>query len=244
MKKKQTMQEINDHIKASYSGDSDATPTTVNVIDFEIDKVALKLDIIHEGMAYEAFLPFTKYDQENNKWVKDDDALEKAKAKSLVALGEELEKFESHDIIPPFDAKLYFNEEKLNFSFNPPFVKIEKSFTEDDLGLTLDMTVAEVVDDGFRVIFYLVENDNINTDNIYRCNRSYSIYDRNSKTNFVKPANKIKQYGRISDDFGIEVDERTPEKLSELVGRQVKVEVKKYSENVFGQLSVEKTRKK
>ena len=94
--------------------------------------------------------------------------------------------------------------------------QIEK-FTDDMLGEIFQTAVKEiVVDDSAIRIRYLIAGKT------YESKMSYANYMEESKTWFVDPIKKQKQYKKFEEKFGVTVDQR-----DELIGHALMVECKK-----------------
>lgn len=162
-----------------------------------------------QGEIREVNIRKTKYDQDKKKQVPDEQAAIRAEETAMEFLGVAFDDIES--VVDKF-FPVYIYEK---FNSLKPVVVIEK-FTTDEVGAIFSTPVIEVFDDGKGIHIQFEEDGKLRQSNM-----GYSKYDEKRKEWFVNPQQKVKQYAKFEEKFGIKV-----ENMKELVGKEIMVEIK------------------
>lgn len=178
-------------------------------VDYDNGTATLTFLDSDKGEIREVNIRKTKFDQEKKKHVPDEAQAEKAEKIALDYLGVPFDGIES--VVDKFFPVYIY--EKFNSLY--PIIVIEK-FSTDDVGEIFSTPVIEVFDDG-KGIHIQFEQDG----KLRQSNMGYSKYDEVRKEWFVNPQQKVKQYNKFKEKFGIDVED-----MKDLIGKEIMVEIK------------------
>lgn len=190
----------------------------LELVSVEYDNGTATLTFLdsEQGEIREVNIRKTKYDQDKKKQIPDEQAAIRAEETAMKYLGVSFDEIEK--LIPQSDAEeshffpVYIYEK---FNSLKPVVVIEK-FTTDEVGAIFSTPVIEVFDDGKGIHIQFEEDGKLRQSNM-----GYSKYDEKRKEWFVNPQQKVKQYAKFEEKFGIKV-----ENMKELVGKEIMIEIK------------------
>lgn len=190
----------------------------LELVSVEYDNGTALLTFLDEelGEIREVNLRKTRFDQEKKKQVPDEKAAIRAEEIAQEFLGVSFDEIEK--LIPQSDAEeshffpVYIYEK---FNSLKETIVVDK-FSTDDVGAIFSTPVINVFDDGKGIHIQFEEDGKLRQSNM-----GYSKYDEVRNQWFVNPQQKVKQYAKFEDKFGIEVED-----MKDLIGKEIMVEIK------------------
>lgn len=190
----------------------------LELVSVEYDNGTALLTFLDEelGEIREVNLRKTRFDQEKKKQVPDEKAAIRAEEIAQEFLGVSFDEIEK--LIPQSDAEeshffpVYIYEK---FNSLKETIVVDK-FSTDDVGAIFSTPVIDVFDDGKGIHIQFEEDGKLRQSNM-----GYSKYDEVRNQWFVNPQQKVKQYAKFEDKFGIKVED-----MKDLIGKEIMVEIK------------------
>lgn len=183
----------------------------LELVSVEYDNGTALLTFLDEelGEIREVNIRKTRFDQDKKKQVPDEKAAIRAEEIAQEFLGVSFDEIETV-VDKKFTVYIY---EKFN-SLKETIV-VDK-FSTDDVGAIFSTPVIDVFDDGKGIHIQFEEDGKLRQSNM-----GYSKYDEVRKQWFVNPQQKVKQYAKFEDKFGIKVED-----MKDLIGKEIMVEIK------------------
>lgn len=183
----------------------------LELVSVEYDNGTALLTFLDEelGEIREVNIRKTRFDQDKKKQVPDEKAAIRAEEIAQEFLGVSFDEIETV-VDKKFTVYIY---EKFN-SLKETIV-VDK-FSTDDVGAIFSTPVINVFDDGKGIHIQFEEDGKLRQSNM-----GYSKYDEVRKQWFVNPQQKVKQYAKFEDKFGIKVED-----MKDLIGKEIMVEIK------------------
>lgn len=190
----------------------------LELVSVEYDNGTALLTFLDEelGEIREVNIRKTRFDQEKKKQVPDEKAAIRAEEIAQEFLGVSFDEIEK--LIPQSDAEeshffpVYIYEK---FNSLKETIVVDK-FSTDDVGAIFSTPVIDVFDDGKGIHIQFEEDGKLRQSNM-----GYSKYDEVRNQWFVNPQQKVKQYAKFEDKFGIKVED-----MKDLIGKEIMVEIK------------------
>jgi hypothetical protein len=151
-----------------------------------------------------------KYDQDNNKFVDDDEKAAQVEEWCMEHFNLEFDRL-AECIGESRDVYCYDNFNSLH-----P-VKMLSKFDEDMLGQIFETECVHAEDDGKKISIQFEYEGNT-----YESKMQYADYLEARREWFINPQKRNKQYTKFEDKFGFKVDE-----IENMVGKTIMIEVKK-----------------
>lgn len=183
----------------------------LELVSVEYDNGTALLTFLDEelGEIREVNIRKTRFDQDKKKQVPDEKAAIRAEEIAQEFLGVSFDEIETV-VDKKFTVYIY---EKFN-SLKETIV-VDK-FSTDDVGAIFSTPVIDVFDDGKGIHIQFEEDGKLRQSNM-----GYSKYDEVRNQWFVNPQQKVKQYAKFEDKFGIKVED-----MKDLIGKEIMVEIK------------------
>lgn len=190
----------------------------LELVSVEYDNGTALLTFLDEelGEIREVNLRKTRFDQEKKKQVPDEKAAIRAEEIAQEFLGVSFDEIEK--LIPQSESEeshffpVYIYEK---FNSLKETIVVDK-FSTDDVGAIFSTPVIDVFDDGKGIHIQFEEDGKLRQSNM-----GYSKYDEVRNQWFVNPQQKVKQYAKFEDKFGIKVED-----MKDLIGKEIMVEIK------------------
>ncbi len=238
----ETVETVINDLKTKMTAD-DQIKESLKLLSVEVTDGDVVLSVLRNENLYEINVNSKKWDRDTKKWVADDEAKNKAKKTIKETLNVDYDKLviDGVDAVElPKTVDVYFDEDQQKASIYPIFKAIAKKFDESDLGFTIDCKIVGAYDSTRAIVYYVTPIKEPSINNIYALNWKYAKWADGQW--FKMPAKEINTYERVKKTFDIDIDFEKKEMLQELIGRDVKVIVKKMNASIFGQMVIEKTK--
>lgn len=183
----------------------------LELVSVEYDNGTALLTFLDEelGEIREVNIRKTRFDQDKKKQVPDEKAAIRAEEIAQEFLGVSFDEIETV-VDKKFTVYIY-----KKFNSLKETIVVDK-FSTDDVGAIFSTPVIDVFDDGKGIHIQFEEDGKLRQSNM-----GYSKYDEVRNQWFVNPQQKVKQYAKFEDKFGIKVED-----MKDLIGKEIMVEIK------------------